>query len=76
MRRWPALEFDEMRCPTLLVAGSKNENVMRWINANPQAVDSVNLQIEIIQGLTHPQEFSQVEKVLPVVYAFFKQIVA
>jgi len=74
MRGWPAIEPDEMRCPTLLVAGSKNENAMRWLNARGQMPENGNLTIEVIQGLTHAQEFSQVEKVLPVVLAFLKQI--
>jgi len=73
MRRWSALEPDQMRCPTLLVVGSKNENAMRWLNTHRQMPEGVNLQIEVIQGLNHAQEFSQVEKVFPLIRTFLKQ---
>ena len=73
MRDWPSIDPGEVRCPALLLAGSRNTGVMKWIAANRQALDRANVQIEIVDGLDHPQEFSQVEQVYPLVAPFLKK---
>jgi pimeloyl-ACP methyl ester carboxylesterase len=72
MRDWPSVEPGDAGCPTLLLAGAKNKRVIDWVSANRQALDSAGVYVKVIQGLNHPQEFSAVDRVFPVVSSFFK----
>ncbi|MCP4544357.1 MAG: alpha/beta hydrolase [Chloroflexi bacterium] len=73
MRDWPSIEPGEVGCPTLLLAGTRNKHVVDWIKANRDALDAANVKIEIVQDLTHDQEFTQIDRVFPVVRSFFVQ---
>ncbi len=72
MRSWPSIQAGDVSCPTLLLAGDKNKRMMNWVNANRPELESAGVQLEIIQGLNHPQEFSAIERVFPTISAFFK----
>jgi pimeloyl-ACP methyl ester carboxylesterase len=72
MRQWPTLALAEIRCPLLLLAGTKNKNVIDWIETHRQPLAETNIRVETVAGLTHPQEFSQVERVFPRVSLFLK----
>jgi pimeloyl-ACP methyl ester carboxylesterase len=73
MRSWPSIDPDALRCPSLLMAGAKNQGAMKWIASNRQALDRANVQVEIVDGLDHAQEFSQVEQVCPLVTPFLSR---
>ena len=70
MRDWPDIEPEEVMCPALLVAGNKNRSVMDWLQGNQDYLDSAGVQVEILPGLTHPQEFSKIDQVFPAVRFF------
>jgi pimeloyl-ACP methyl ester carboxylesterase len=70
MRAWPAVDAAEMMCPAMLLAGSRNRSAMTWIDANRQELDSAGVRVEIVPGLDHPAEFSQLDKVFPPVIRF------
>jgi len=72
MRNWPDISPNEMRCPVLLLAGSKNKSVSEWIKRNVETINTARVKVDIVAGLTHPQEFSQVERVFPPVYSFLR----
>ena len=74
MRGWPDISPNQMQCPVLLLAGSKNNSVLEWIKTNPDALNASRVKVEIVAGLTHPQEFSQVERVFPPVYSFLRNV--
>jgi pimeloyl-ACP methyl ester carboxylesterase len=74
MRAWPAVAPGDLNCPALLLAGTKNKSVMNWLRENQYAVAAADLQVEIIDGLTHPQEFSKIDLVYPVVRAFLDRV--
>jgi pimeloyl-ACP methyl ester carboxylesterase len=74
MRSWPVVSPSDMHCPTLLLAGTKNTSAMHWIEANHRSLAEAGIQTEIINGLSHLQEFSQVEQVFPRAYSFLKQV--
>lgn len=73
MRGWPSVEAAEVRCPTMLVVGTKNRSTREWVRSNRAELDGAGIQIEIIEGLNHQQEFSQIERVYPVISSFFKE---
>jgi len=73
MRTWPDLEASAVNCPTLLLVGTKNKDPYAWVRANRPALEAAGVQVEIIQGLNHPQELTKIDQVFPVVRAFFDQ---
>ena len=70
MRDWPSIEPTDLKCPTMLVVGSKNKNVMNYAEAHSTLLDQAGIQIEILAGLNHQQEFSQTDQVFPPVSTF------
>jgi pimeloyl-ACP methyl ester carboxylesterase len=72
MRDWPSVEPHEIGCPALLLAGTKNKSTLEWVVANRDALDAAGVQTEVVEGLTHDQEFTKIDRVFPVVSAFFK----
>jgi pimeloyl-ACP methyl ester carboxylesterase len=73
MRAWPSIEPEALHCPAMLLLGTKNKNTLNWVNANRQALERAGVAIEIVAGLNHPQEFSQVDQVYPAVSMFLKR---
>ena len=71
MRNWPCIDPGDLRCPALLVVGTNNENVMRWVDSQRGALDQADIELQIIDGLTHNQEFTQIDRVFPVIHSFF-----
>jgi pimeloyl-ACP methyl ester carboxylesterase len=70
MRDWPRIDPEAVRCPAMLLTGTRNQGMLQWVEANRPALERANVQVEIVEGLNHPQEFSQVEKVYPAVASF------
>jgi len=70
MLNWRAIEPMDLRCPTLWLSGSNNENTLADIRAYGEALQGTKVQVAIVDGLNHPQEFSEIEQVLPVMLAF------
>ena len=74
MRRWPSIEAADLNCATLLLSGTKNRSVVAWLKENEGCLEAAGVQVEIVEGLTHQQEFSQIERVYPVVRGFFEGV--
>jgi pimeloyl-ACP methyl ester carboxylesterase len=72
MRNWPRVDPKDLRCPAMLVVGTKNKNVMRWVDSQGEELVQAGVELQIIDGLTHNQEFTEVDQVFPVVSEFFK----
>jgi len=72
MRDWPSVEPSEVSCPVLLLTGTKNRATLEWVRANRSALDAAGVQTEVVEGLTHDQEFTKIDRVFPVVSAFFR----
>jgi pimeloyl-ACP methyl ester carboxylesterase len=72
MRAWPAIMPGDLHCPTLLVMGTKNTSALKWVQANRDVLEHSAVQVEIIDGLNHSQEFTTIDRVFPVVLNFFK----
>jgi pimeloyl-ACP methyl ester carboxylesterase len=70
MRDWPRVEPADLKCPTMLLVGTKNKNVMNYVQSERSNLDSNGVQVEVVNGLNHQQEFTQVDRVFPPVSAF------
>jgi pimeloyl-ACP methyl ester carboxylesterase len=72
MRDWPSVEPGDVNCPAMLLMGTKNKSTMAWVQANQESLDNAGVHVEMIEGLDHPQEFEEIDRVFPVISAFFK----
>ena len=70
MRAWPSIQPIDLKCPTMLLVGSRNKNMMKYVQSELSILDAAGIQVEIINGLNHQQEFSQIDQVFPVVNTF------
>ena len=73
MRDWPRVDPGDVRCPTILLVGTKNKNVIRWVETQREELDQAGVELQIIEGLTHNQEFTEIDRVFPVIQPFFKK---
>jgi pimeloyl-ACP methyl ester carboxylesterase len=74
MRGWPTLEVGEVKCATMLLSGTKNKSTMEWLKGNQESLEKAGVRVEIVEGLTHQQEFSQIGQVYPIVSSFFRGV--
>jgi len=72
MRSWPRVEPQDVRCPTLLLVGTKDTSAMGWVQSNGPTLRGTAVSAEVIEGMNHQQEFSQIDRVYPIVSAFLK----
>ncbi|MBN1319389.1 MAG: alpha/beta fold hydrolase [Thermoleophilia bacterium] len=74
MRGWPATEAVDLRCPGLLVCGTKSHTrAADWAQANKETLEVAGARVEVVEGLNHQQEFSDVDRVFPVVREFLER---
>jgi hypothetical protein len=59
-----------MRCPTMLMVGTRNKNTMEWVLENRSELGKADVCVAILEGLNHMQEFTQIDRVFPMVASF------
>jgi pimeloyl-ACP methyl ester carboxylesterase len=69
---WRSIEPADLRCPTLWLIGSKNQGAMDSLNTYKALLKSSRVEAQVIDGLNHMDEFSKVDRVMPVMIAFMK----
>jgi pimeloyl-ACP methyl ester carboxylesterase len=73
MLDWGLNEPDDLLCPVLWLSGSENEGTVASMKAyEEKTVVPANVQIQIIDGLNHVQEFEEIDHVFPAMLAFTK----
>jgi pimeloyl-ACP methyl ester carboxylesterase len=66
---WTTVLPGDLRSPTLWLIGSENMGAMASLSEFQESLpDSV--QVRVIEGLTHEQEFTDIDKVLPALLEF------
>lgn len=70
MRGWPSVDPGEIRCPAILVVGTKNKNTLQWVDKNRKELEQAGIELQIMDGLTHIQEFEEINRVFPAVSQF------
>lgn len=73
MRGWPAIDPDAVRCPAMLLVGMQNKSTLQWVTSHHAMLEQANVCVEIVEGLNHPQEFTQVDLVFPAISNFFQR---
>lgn len=70
MLDWQAVEPDDLLCPTLWLSGSENKDTVADMGKRGDSLSTSFVQTHIIEGLNHRQEFTEVNRVLPVISSF------
>jgi len=70
MLDWPDNAPGELRCPTLWLVGSNNPFAKASVETHRAALVESMVQVQIINGLNHEQEFTEIDAVLPAMLTF------
>jgi pimeloyl-ACP methyl ester carboxylesterase len=70
MLDWPDNAPADLRCPTLWIVGSNNPFAMASVAKHRATLAESQVQVQIIDGLNHEQEFSEIDAVLAPMLAF------
>jgi pimeloyl-ACP methyl ester carboxylesterase len=73
MRKWREIDPKVIPCPMMLLTGTKNRSATNWIKSNGALLEAKKVQVDLLEGLNHPQEFSCIDKVFPPVSMFLKK---
>ncbi len=71
MRDWSCIEPKDVRCPTMLLVGTKNKDTFDWVKTHRAELDSARIRVELVEGLNHLQEVTEIDRVFPIVHSFF-----
>ncbi len=72
MLDWGTVTPKDIRCPTLWLIGSENPGALESFRKYEAEIPDSTVSVRIIEGLTHEQEFDNIEQVLPVVLDFIR----
>jgi len=70
MIAYPPVEPSDMKCPTLWLVGTNNENAFQSVGAYKSRLPGTKVSLAIIEGIDHPQEFELIDRVFPQEVAF------
>jgi pimeloyl-ACP methyl ester carboxylesterase len=73
MLDYPAVEPSQMKCPTLWLSGSLNESAMESLRAYEGKLAGTKVKSIVIDGLNHPQELSEIDRVFEREAAFTRE---
>ena len=62
---YPRVEPADMRCPTLWLVGTNNENAYASAKEYEAKLAGTRVTLLKVEGLNHPQEFSEIVRVFP-----------
>ena len=72
MLDWETVTPADLRCPTLWLIGSENLNALESYNQCRVEIPKSNVQVRIFEGMTHEQEFDEIDRVLPIILGFIR----
>ena len=73
MLDWATVTPAGMRCPTLWLVGSENPGALESYRKYEAELPDSQVQVHILEGLNHEQEFKNMEQVLPVILDFIRE---
>jgi len=72
MLDWGTVTPADLHCPTLWLIGSENDTAMQSLKNYREQIHDLQIQVRIIEGLNHEQEFENIEQVLPAILDFVR----
>jgi len=65
MLDWPAVEPADLRCSTMWLVGTDNENAMPSVKEYSEQLGRTKVVLQLVPGLTHEEELTNVDNVFP-----------
>ena len=62
---YPRVEPSDMKCPTLWLVGTNNEAAYASAKQYGAKLAGTKVTLAVVDGLNHPQEFEQIDRVFP-----------
>lgn len=73
MLDWGMVTPTNLLCPTLWLIGSENEDALKSYKEHKTEIPGSKVQVHLLQGLNHEQEFNNIEQVLPIILDFLRE---
>jgi pimeloyl-ACP methyl ester carboxylesterase len=70
MLEWGVIEPSNIGCQTLWLVGSKNETAMASIREYEEELRMSKVRVEVIEGINHREEFTEIDRTFPLMLAF------
>jgi pimeloyl-ACP methyl ester carboxylesterase len=70
MLDWGSVAPADLRCPTLWLTGTENEAAMASVEAYKETLKTSMVQVHVVDGLEHWQEFEEIDLVFPAMLTF------
>jgi len=70
LSHWPVVRPRDLRCPVLLIMGSGNADTVAQAEKYREEIAEAGVRVEILEGLGQYQEFTDVDRVFPVIQRF------
>lgn len=72
MLDWETVTPANLCCPALWLIGSENQGAIESYKKYEQELPQSKVQVRIIKGMDHAQEFNDIDRVLPVILPFIQ----
>lgn len=69
---WGTVTPADLRCPSLWLIGSENDRALETLKEYEQELPRSKVQVRIIEGLNHEQEFNEIDQILPAILDFLR----
>ena len=72
MLDWGTVAPADLPCPTLWLIGSENQGAMENYRKYETEIPGSKMVVRVIEGMTHEQEFNNIQQVLPILLDFIR----
>jgi len=72
MLDWGTVTPTEFLCPTIWLIGTENDKALESYREHEAEIPGSKVQVHILEGLNHEQEFNNIEQVLPIILEFLR----
>jgi hypothetical protein len=72
MLHWPLITPKDFLCSTLWLIGTENDKALESYKEQEAEIPGSNVQVRLLEGLNHEQEFENIDQVLPILLEFLR----
>ena len=72
MLDWGIVTPADLLCPTLWLIGTENDKALESYREYESEIPGSKVQVHLLEGLNHEQEFTEIDKVLPIILDFIR----
>jgi pimeloyl-ACP methyl ester carboxylesterase len=70
---WPLIKPKDFLCFTLWLIGTENDKAMESYKEHEAEIPGSKVQVHLLEGLNHEQEFENIDQVLPIMLEFLRE---